>query len=216
MNADITPEAATPTPAAPLNVDIGGWLKVGWQLFVADPVKHIIAALIVLVLSIITCFILAGPMTVGFVKCLLKKSRGQDYTYGELFDGIKLQFVPSLLVMLGMYVPMIILSAVPILGGLLALAWSVVAAPVCYFVLFGLAEATTTVAVGQLQSMAQNVWAVIKPALVMVIIWVFIANLISNLCCIFTMPIGWLAMTASYLAIFRNEQPVLPGPTKAA
>ncbi len=208
MNDQITPEPTAPT--TPINADIGGWLKAGWQLFVADPVKNIIASLIVLLLSLVSCFILAGPMTVGFMKCLLKKARGQDYEYGELFDGIKTQFVPALLVLLALYVPMIILSSIPILGALLALAWSVIAAPVCYYVLFGLAEATAPVAVGQLQGMAQGVWATIKPALVMVVIWVFVANLISNLCCIFTMPIGYLAMTVSYLAIFRNEKPVLP------
>lgn len=208
MNDQITPEPATTT--APITVDFSGWLTAGWQLFVADPVKHIIASLIVLLLSLVSCFILAGPMTVGFMKCLLKKARGQNYELGELFDGIKTQFVPALLVMLALYVPMIILSSIPILGALLALAWAVIAAPVCFYVLFGVAEATAPVAVGQLQSMAQGVWAVIKPALVMVVIWVFVANLISNLCCIFTIPIGYLALTVSYLAIFRNEKPVLP------
>ncbi len=213
MNDQITPE---PTQATtPLNVDIAGWLKAGWQLFMADPVKNIIASLIVLLLSLVSCGILAGPMAVGFMQCLLKKARGQNYEYGDLFNGIKTQFVPALLVMLALYVPMVILSSIPILGALLALAWSVIAAPICYYVLFDLAVAAAPVPVGQLQGMAQRVWDTIKPALVMVVIWVFVANLISNLCCIFTMPIGYLALTVSYLAIFRNETPVPPPQTAA-
>jgi len=61
-------EVVAEQPADPVKVDIGGWLKQGWELFKTDILKFIVSALIVGAISIVTCLILAGPMMVGFFK----------------------------------------------------------------------------------------------------------------------------------------------------
>ena len=78
-------ESPAPAPQES-KVDIGGWLKYAWNLFLTDVIKFMVSALIVSVISMVTCLILTGPMSVGFFKCVLKKMRGEDFDYEELFD----------------------------------------------------------------------------------------------------------------------------------
>ncbi|MCX7002736.1 MAG: hypothetical protein NTV22_05605, partial [bacterium] len=72
-------------------------------------------------------------------------------------------------------------------------------------------------ALNDLQGLAINVWERVQPSLAMILLWVVIVNIAGSigavLCGIgilFSMPIAMLALTISYLAIFRNEKPVLP------
>lgn len=215
MNDQITPEPIAAT--TPIIVDIGGWLKAGWQFFVADVMKYVLASLIFVLVGAISCGILAGPMTVGFFKCLLKKARGQNFEYGELFDGIKTQFVPALLVLLALIIPAIILGAVPFVGKTLGTVWQLFAGMIATYVFFIIAESAVPVQAGALQQLAKDVWARVQPAWVMILVLIVVVALINIagmlLCCVglfFTMPIVYMALTISYLAIFRNEKPVLP------
>ncbi|MCX7003903.1 MAG: hypothetical protein NTV22_11595, partial [bacterium] len=98
------------------------------------------ATLITALVSAISCGILAGPMTVGLYQCLLKKARGQNFEYGDVFNGVKLHFVPALLIMLAVAVPgiainifmrlvptFILKAIIGLAGSLLMTAWFIVA-----------------------------------------------------------------------------------------
>lgn len=221
QNISVMPDS-TAAPNAPINIDIVGWLTAGWNLFRVDIVKHIVAILIVTLVNVISCGILAGPMLVGYFACLLKKARGADFEFAELFDGFKKQFIPAFLLSVVVSVAYGVLGFIPFVGWVLALAASVIVPPIFSYTVFELAGAEESVSVNGLVDTVKAVIDRIKPQFVMIIVWMVVAGFIGSIgvlaCCVgflATMPISCLAITASYLSIFRNEQPGLLTKTAA-
>ena len=215
---------AAPAPEGPqLQVKIGDWLKAGWELFKPDILKNILAVLITAVIASVTCGILAGPMKAGLIRCFIKKARGQDYEYGDLFDGIKLQFLPSFILVLvaviAVMIPATILNFIPCVGQLAAAVWALCVYTITGYALCQIADADETVELGAVFDMLKGVWKKLQPLSVfaMFVLWFLVMGIVSGIggiACgigvLFTAPIGTMAFVVSYLDAFRGEQPVMP------
>ena len=204
-------------PAPEFTVDIAGYLKNGWALFTTDIPKFIIAVLITFLITMVTMGILSGPMLVGLFACFLKKARGGDFEIGDLFIGLQKQFLPSFILGIVFFAVMCVASFIPFLGALLTPVASFVIAPFFLYSLYEMAEAEETIEPGKLVDLVKSVYACIQPQLIMVMLWIFIAGIIGwagfIACCIgmlITYPFAFLAITVSYMDIFKSEQVVLP------
>ncbi len=76
------------------SVSIGACLSGAWGLFKKNPLTHVIASLLVGVVSSISSGLLTGPMVVGYMRMLAKEQRGEAAQIGDVFRGFE-DFVPA-------------------------------------------------------------------------------------------------------------------------
>jgi hypothetical protein len=192
-------------------------------LFKPDILKNILAILITAVIISVTCGILAGPMKAGLLRCFMKKVRGQDYELGDLFDGIKMQFLPSFVLVLvaivAVMVPGMILGFIPCVGQIVATLWALCVYTITGYALCQIAAADETVEIGAVFDLLKGVWAKLQPfgTFAMFALWFLVVGIVSSIGAIacgigvlFTAPIATMAFVVSYLDVFRGEQPVMP------
>jgi len=200
-----------------LEVKIGDWLKAGWELYKTDWLKFSLSVLIVVAVSAITCGVLLAPMLVGLYACCLKKIQGSDFEYGDLFDGIKKQFLPSFLLALAMTIAATVLSVIPCIGSLLSLVFYFIAMPVLVYSFLIMAQASETYKVDALLKLVKDVYLKLKPQYFNFVLFAFVAMLVGGIggvvCgigAIFTYPIAILALSVSYTEIFgiKNNENV--------
>jgi len=104
-------------------VDIGKLFQRTWQLFQSKPVEHLVASLIVIVLSAVTLGVLVGPLTVGQIRMIEKQQRGETPRIEDVFAGFA-SFGPAFLTSLIFAVALFIGALLLVLPALLvALAW---------------------------------------------------------------------------------------------
>ena len=201
------------------NIDIGGWLKFGWKIFKTDVLKFMVSMLIVGVVSIITCLILSGPMMVGFFKCILKKSRGDDFEYGELFDGVKTQFLPSFVLMAVVTVCVIIVSAIlaiiPVIGQIAGTVLGIAISLFTNYMYLQLAEMEETLEVGKLVELGKATLNKLKSDYGMFLVWALVVYILGFVgvivCCVgalATYSIAMIAVTKSYNDVIKSEDEV--------
>jgi hypothetical protein len=70
-------------------VDMGRWLSAGWALIKDDLGAFAIAALLSGLLSVLTCYILLGPMMCGMYMMVYRKMTYGRVEIGNLFDGFR-------------------------------------------------------------------------------------------------------------------------------
>lgn len=105
-------------------VDIGGLFKRSWALFVAKPLEHIVAGLIVIVLGSVTLGVLLGPLSVGQIRMVEKQQRGEPISIQDVFAGFD-SFGAALLVGLIFVICMGVGMFLLVLPGLFVIAaWS--------------------------------------------------------------------------------------------
>jgi uncharacterized membrane protein len=68
-------------------VDVAELFKRTWALFQAKPVEHVVAALIVIALSVVTLGVLLGPLSVGQIRMIEKQLRGEEPRIEDVFGG---------------------------------------------------------------------------------------------------------------------------------
>ncbi len=213
------PETEVTVDKQKKNIDIGGWLKYGWKLFITDVLKFMVAMLIVGVVSIVTCLILSGPMMVGFYKCILKKTRGEDFEYGDLFDGVKTQFLPSFVLMIVVTVCVIIIAAIlaiiPVIGQLAGTVISIAFSLFVSYMYLQLAEREETLEVAKLIDLAKATLNKVKCDYGMFLVWALVVYILGFvgviICCVgalATYSISLIAVTKSYNDIFKSEDDV--------
>lgn len=91
-----------------VQVDIGGWLRDAWQLFVDDAVTWILLALSLIVIFVVlgnipvvgglAAWVLIGPLSAGMFAAAFAKLRGESISVGMLFAPAMDDFVPLALV----------------------------------------------------------------------------------------------------------------------
>lgn len=90
-------------------------LTEAWNLFRNDFVLYILAGLLMIAVSIVSLGLLSGPMTVGFIKLVEKRRRGEGASVVDIFDGFS-QFgeslIASILIGIGVFIG-ILLFIVP-------------------------------------------------------------------------------------------------------
>jgi uncharacterized membrane protein len=117
MNEDI---ARTPRDM----VDVAGLFKRTWALFQSKPIEHLVASLIVLVLSVVSLGVLLGPLMVGQIRMIEKQERGEDPRIEDVFTGFGnfgAAFLTTLILFVGMAIGLVLL-VVP--GLVVGAAWS--------------------------------------------------------------------------------------------
>ena len=104
-------------------VDIGKLFQRSWGLFQAKPVEHILASLVVFVLSMLSLGLLFGPLSVGQIRMIEKQQRGESIAVNDVFAGFSSfgpAFLTSLIILIGVFIGTLLL----VLPGLLVgLAW---------------------------------------------------------------------------------------------
>jgi len=212
-------EVSTESPQAKKNVDIGGWLKQAWEIFKTDILKFIVASLIVSAVSVVTCLILSGPIMVGFFKCILKKTRGEDFEYGELFDGVKTQFLPAFVLMIvvsvALSIAFVILMLIPIVGQVAFYAVEIFVALFVYYMYLQMAEMEETLEIAKLIDLGKSTLNKLKDDYAMFLVWALVVSIVAGVgvvvCCVgvlATYSIAMIAVTVSYLAIIKDEEEV--------
>jgi len=214
------PEAEVTVDEPKKNIDIGGWLKYGWEIFKTDILKFMVSMLIVGVVSIITCLILSGPMMVGFFKCILKKSRGEDFEYGELFDGVKTQFLPSFVLMIVVTVCVVVVSGIlaiiPVIGQIAGTVLGIAISLFTNYMYLQLAEMEETLEVGKLVELGKTTLNKLKSDYGMFLVWALVVYIVGFvgviICCVgalATYSISLIAVTKSYNDIFKSGDEVI-------
>lgn len=96
-------------------------LTEAWRLFHHDFVLYILAGLLTIAVSIVSLGLLSGVVSVGFVKLVEKRRRGEDGFPTDVFDGFS-QFgeclLASVLIGLGILIGMILFVLPGLLFGL--------------------------------------------------------------------------------------------------
>ncbi|MDD3545624.1 MAG: hypothetical protein PHG96_09750 [Kiritimatiellae bacterium] len=98
-------------------VDIGSEFSRGWKLFKENMGLLVVAGLLAGLLTIVTCGLLSGPMTVGFflvIQRLIKNDPVKPQA-GDIFKGFDF-FVQSLLLFIILLALGFLLGIIPVVG----------------------------------------------------------------------------------------------------
>jgi len=196
-----------------LEIKIESWLKSGWNLFCEDWLKLSVSVLISFVISAASFGILAGPIFVGLFSCFMKKVKGADFEYSDLFDGVKNQFLPSFVLTFAFIVIISLLGVIFCVGYFLAVAFMIIAAPVFAYSLLIISQEPDTVEIDSLLKLCKKVFEKIKPKYFVFVLWTFILGAIGGLgfvaCCVgifATYTIAILAFVVSYSHVFDSQK----------
>lgn len=147
-------------------LDLAALGKQSWSLFTAKPLEHIVASLIVMVLSTVSLGVVSGPLCVGQIRMIDKQRRGDDIRIEHVFSGFE-SFAPSFLTTLIMFVGVsigLLLFVVP--GIFLMVAWGFA----LWFVALGGASAVEALSAS---------WALLKqntPSVLLVVLLTAVLN----------------------------------------
>ena len=101
--------------------DISKCVSAGFSGLKNDPVTHIVATLLVVIISSVFFGLLTGPMVVGYMKMLKSEDEGRKPEIADVFKGFE-DFVPALLAILVGSIIVSIGYLLCILPGLLLMA----------------------------------------------------------------------------------------------
>ena len=96
-------------------------LSEAWDLFSNDFVLYVLASLLMVVVSLVTLGVLSGPMTVGFIKLIERRRRGDDATVTDIFDGFShfgASLIASILIGIGIFIGVLLFVLPGLLFGL--------------------------------------------------------------------------------------------------
>jgi len=96
-------------------------LTEAWNLFREDFVLYIIAGLVVIVTAVVSLGLLAGPLTVGFIKLVEKRRRGEECIATDVFDGFSqfgVSLIASILIGIGVFVGLLLFVLPGLIFGL--------------------------------------------------------------------------------------------------
>ena len=186
-------------------MDMGAELKRGWQLFQANMSLLVIAGLIAMVLSIVTCGILSGPLQAGLFMILARliSNDPQKPQPGDVFKGFDF-FVQTLLLLVIMIVISLLLALIPIVGQLASFVTSSV---MMWALLFIVNQKLT--AIDALKRIFGDLG---RGEFIMPLLYGAIVCLISGLgvlACgiglIFTVPLAYAMMASAYQTLYGSQ-----------
>jgi uncharacterized membrane protein len=104
-------------------LDVVALFKRSWALFLSKPLEHLVASLLVLVLSVVSLGVLLGPLSVGQIRMIEKQQRGEEPRIDDVFTGFS-SFGPAFLTTLVLFIAMTIGALLFVLPGLfVGVAW---------------------------------------------------------------------------------------------
>ncbi|MCE9613000.1 MAG: hypothetical protein K8T26_01905 [Lentisphaerae bacterium] len=188
-----------------VQVDIGGWLTKGLDLYKRNFGLLVVASLLAMLLSAVTFGILAGPMFAGLILIALRLLRGAEPkpAVGTLFEGFN-HFAQSFLFMLvwGLIciVAGTVLSLIPCIGQAVLIVGSLALSTLLMFAMFLIVDRGMAFWPASMASLEA-----VKPAFWPLLGFSVIAQIVSQLGAIacgigivFTLPIGVCAMAIAY------------------
>lgn len=195
-----------------MKFDFGTEMSNGFNLFKEHMGLLVLASFVTSLLSVFTCAIIAGPMTVGLlmiIRRLLKKEESQPEV-GDLFKGFS-YFLNSFLVVLIFCVCSAVLSLVPVIGSLVAMLIGTMFYWVLMFVAYEDLSAVDAIKKVIDETTSGNFYNQL--------LFAFVASLISSagvlLCFVgllFTVPIAYCMMVCCYEATYGNKSSI-PDPS---
>src|SRR5215831_9656182 len=75
------------TPTRPASAHIGHWLGEGWRLMDGHIGLFMLLTLVFIILGAVVPIVLQGPLAVGMHICFIKKIRGRNPEFADLFQG---------------------------------------------------------------------------------------------------------------------------------
>ncbi len=164
-------------------IDIGECLSYGVDRFKSNLSFHLLALLVVLVVTLCSLGLLSGALTVGYIRAIRKQEQGGSMEIGDLFSAFD-TFVPTFILLL----VMIVASLVPF--------GSFVFAPVYFVGLY-------LIALGEQDGVAalKRAFALCQPVFVMSVVAAFVFSIVSGLglllCCVGIFVTGPVALLAN-------------------
>ena len=190
-------------------IDIGAEIGKGWKLFQPNMGVLILAGVLSLVVSAVTCGLLAGPLMAGMfllVRRLLLDDPIKPQA-GDIFKGFDF-FVQSLIVVVLCMVAIFLLAMIPVLG---QLAGFVISSLMMWAILFVAVQKLTAI------DAFKKVFALLQSGdFTLPFIFGILSSLISGLGVIacfvgilFTLPFAYCMMTCCYETLFGCEPQVI-------
>jgi uncharacterized membrane protein len=166
-------------------------LAEAWSLFTDDFVLYLVADLLLVVASIASFGLLTGPLTVGFIKLVEKRRRGEEASPTDVFDGFSqfgASFIASILIGIGVFIGILLLVLPGLLFG---------AAMAFTFQAIAIEDETATGAMARSFSIIQGNFALSVVFLVIVLVLSGIggAFIFGTL---LTLPFSLVLMTLAY------------------
>lgn len=168
--------------------DIGACVSAGISGLKNNPLTHIVATLLVVIIANVSFGILAGPMMVGYMRLVRIEDQGGKAGIGDVFKGFD-DFVPALLAVLVGGIVVAVGFVLCVIPGLLIMALVPTAA---YLVAVGEKDGIEAL---------KRAWAVVKENLLASclcsLVLAIIGSLGAILCgvgIVITMPIAFIGM----------------------
>lgn len=190
-------------------IDIGTELGKGWTLFKDNMSLLIVAGLLATLISVVTCGILAGPLTAGMFLILDRLMRNDSVKpqAGDVFKGFDF-FVQTLLLVVIALVIGFVLAMIPVVGQLAGIA---VGAVMMWAMMFVTYQKLT--AIDALKKVFEHAKT---GEFTMPLVLALIANIISGLGVIgcgvgvfFTIPLSYCMLACCYQSVFGADSAVI-------
>jgi uncharacterized membrane protein len=195
-----------------VQVDLGDWIKSGFEMYKENFSILLLASLIALALTLVTVGVLAGPMYAGIVLITIRiydKKEPKPVT-GDVFKGFNF-FLNSFLFFLVwgilILVASTILSLVPCIGQIAVICLSLAAGAFLMFGLFLIVDKPMDFWPASLESIntvKNNFWPFLGLSVVAGVIG-SIGSIACGVGIIFTSPIYFCILTVAYRNVFVNS-----------
>lgn len=196
-----------------IQIDIGAELEKGWHLYKANMGLLILAGLIGMLVSAVTCGVLGGPLTAGLFLMIRRLMQNDPVKpqAGDVFKGLDVflqTFLCFLIVGLVSFVVSLVLGVIPVLGQLASMVVSMaLSAFGMWALLFVTYQKMTAV------DALKKVWAgVSSGAFVMPLVFGVIASFLGGvgiLACgvgvFFTMPFAYCSLACAYETLYGGS-----------
>jgi len=106
-------------------------LSESWDLFKNDFVLYVVASLLLVAVTIVSLGLFSGPMTVGFIRLVERRRRGDEAGPTDIFDGFSqlgASLIAAILIGVGVFIGLLLL-VVPglVFGFAMAFAFQAIA-----------------------------------------------------------------------------------------
>ena len=183
--------------------DISACVSAGFSGFKQDPVTHIVATLLVIVISSIFFGLLSGPMMVGYMRMIKIQEEGGKAEIADVFKGFE-DFVPALVAVLVGSIIVSIGFVLCILPGLLLMAIVPTAA---YLVATGEKDGIQAL---------QRAWKTVKDNLLGAFLCMLVLGIIGNLGLILCLVGIIITLPIAFIGSYHMAQQLTHGGTVSA
>jgi uncharacterized membrane protein len=194
-----------------VDVKFGDWLEQGFTLWKENIGVLVIPALLVLILSVFTLGILAGPMLAGLVLMILRLQDKAEPkpAIGDVFQGFQ-YFLNAFLFMLVYFVVSFvgstILAIIPVIGGLLGYFFSFALMALVMFALFLIVDKKMDfwpAVMASVDKVKMNFWPFLGFAVVISVISA-LGLIACGIGIIVTMPFYYCAVAVAYRDVYGD------------